>query len=73
MDTSISLILHTDASNDVVGWILRQVPDKSTFMENIYKEKQAVIEMGLAALTDAQRRYSPVELELLSIVTACKK
>ena len=59
VDTSIPLILHTDASNNGVGWILSQVPDKSNSMENISKKQQAVIEMGSATLTDAQRRYSP--------------
>ena len=41
-------------------------------MDDLYKEQQVVLDMGSASLTEAQRRYYPIELELLSVVTAIK-
>ena len=72
-DTKQPLIIHTDASNDGLGWILTQMRDQNSTMENCYKEQQVVLEMGSASLTDAQKRYAPIEQELLAVATACKK
>ena len=59
-------ILHTDASNDGVGWVLSQSGDKNSHGHPVQGAASG------ASLNEAQRRYSPVELELLSVVTACK-
>ena len=71
--TKLPLILHTDASNVGFGWVWTQLRDTNCSMDECYKEQQVILEMGSASLTEAQRKYAPIEQELLSIVTACKK
>ena len=58
--TNLPLVIHCDASGDGLGWILTQMEDPDSNVDEYYKKKQTVIEMGSASLTEAQRRYSPI-------------
>ena len=72
IDTSKPLVLHCDASQDGIGWILPQMSNPDD-LANCYKSQQTVLDMGSASLTPTQRRYSPIEMEMLAVVTAIKK
>ena len=67
------MIVHTDASNTGLGWILTQRKSKHINLDENWKENQVVIEMGSTSLTECQSRYSPVEKEMLAAVTAVTK
>ena len=73
IDTSKPLIIHTDASNTELGWILTQRKSKHINLDENWKENQVVIEMGSTSLTKCQSRYSPVVKEMLAAVTAITK
>ena len=66
IDTSSPLILHTDASTDGLGWILSQLRSHDN-SQNVYYSPHNIIAMGSSTLSSSQKRYSPVELEVLAI------
>ena len=57
VDTSKPLVIHTDASNSGLGWILTQRKSKEIDLSENWRQNQVVIEMGSTSLTDCQSRY----------------
>ena len=72
IDTSSPLILHTDASTDELGWVLSQLRTKEE-RQGVYSSPHNIIAMGSSTLSCAQKRYSPVELEVLAISHSINK
>ena len=66
VNTSSALILHTDASTDGLGWILSQLRSNDN-NQDVYSSPHYIIAMGSSTLSSAQKRYSPVEIEVLAI------
>ena len=73
VDTGKPLFLYTDASNSGLGWVLTQPRSKEVNINENWNKDALVIEMGSSSLSDCQSRYSPVEKELLAVVTAVSK
>ena len=69
MDIRKETHIHCDASKEGLGWVLSQLQDDTKEVTD-YQAARDVITFGSTTLKDAQRRYSPVELELLAIVTS---
>merc|ERR1711954_453840 len=68
------LHLHTDASNNGLGYILSQ-PHKEEKKENYenYNIKRNLVTLGSAGLSDTQQRYSAGEKECLAVLHAIQK
>ena len=66
--------LHTDASNNGLGYILSQ-PHKDVKKEENenYSIKRNIITLGSAGLTETQQRYSSGEQECLAVLHAIQK
>ena len=68
------LHLHTDASNNGLGFILSQPhkDEKKNDYEN-YNIKRNIVTLGSAGLSDTQQRYSAGEQECLAVLHAVQK
>ena len=62
-DFSKPFVLHTDASDSAIGYVLSQVES----------EELLPIHFGGRVLTPAEKRYAPTERELLAIYDSVKK
>ena len=69
MDIRKETHVHCDASKEGLGWILSQMKEDSAEPKD-YKAPKNIITFGSTTLKDAQKRHSPVKLELLGIVTS---
>ena len=74
LDTKKDIHIHTDASNNGLGFILSQ-PQTQSEKENEdhYRRKRNIITLGSAGLTSAQERYSTGEQEALAVLHAIQK
>merc|ERR1712081_97978 len=66
--------LHTDASNNVLGYILSQPhTDKEKNKKDHYRRKRNKITLGSTGLTSTQEWYSSGEQECLAVLYAIQK
>ena len=72
VDTSSTLILHTDTSTDGVGWVMSQIRSNDNNFD-VYNSSYFIIAMGSSTLPPSQKRYSPVELKVLAISHSIQK
>ena len=74
LEVGRELHLHTDASNNGLGFILSQPhkDEKKNDYEN-YNIKRNIVTLGSAGLSDTQQRYSAGEQECLAVLHAIQK
>ena len=80
IDVSLPLHLYTDASIDGLSYFLTQEKettdgDGNKVLDENGKKKitRTIIHIGSTSLTDAQSRYSPMELEMLCVQWSTQK
>merc|ERR1711954_198595 len=74
LEVGRELHLHTDASNNGLGYILSQ-PHKEEKKENYknYNIRRNLVTLGSAGLSDTQQRYSAGEQECLAVLHVIQK
>ena len=74
LEVGRELHLHTDASNNGLGFILSQPhKDEKNKSSDNYNIKRNIITLGSAGLSNTQERYSVGEQECLAVLNAIKK
>merc|ERR1712081_57444 len=73
LEVGRELHLHTDTSNNGLGYILSQ-PHKDEKKENYnYNIRRNLVTLGSARLSDTQQRYTACEQECLAVLHAIQK
>merc|ERR1712114_115997 len=74
LEVGRELHLHTDASNNALGYILSQ-PHRDVKKEdyNNYNIRRNLVTLGSSGLSDTQQRYSACEQECLAVLHAIQK
>ena len=74
LDMEKVLHLHTDASNNRLGYILSQPHSESEEdSRDHYRPRRSIITLGSAGFSDAQERYITGEQEALAVLHAVQK
>ena len=74
LEVGRELHLHTDASNNGLGFILSQPhKDEKNKSSDSYNIKHNIITLGFAGLSSTQERYSVGEQECLAVLHAIQK
>ena len=74
LEVGRELHLHTDASNNGLGYILSQPhKDEKNKSSDNYNIKRNIVTLGSAGLSSTQERYSAGEQECLAVLHAIQK